>query len=324
MACRGLQAMEVDQGDAALHVELAPTPAHAAAAPRRAVAPGAADAAVAAQLKESVLEDLASELAKAGGPSQYLEQVDLVEFGHWLWQSFPEDDAALYTHSKGLPAIAESEASTTPPLLCHVAALGFSELCSLKPPPGRAQCLALCEQYLLDGFLTSTNESGPLLVLEGLGVATKALPEDLWHTQCRDAMSAFSLGYLKGMARSCSLLFLLHRLMVTQVPVERELRALYATVRQVHVHHIRLASRMDEALTNMRISCRSSLRKATTTLQSVVMVRNLVQMGTVNDYMAFVRSWNSMSAKQFRFAGRRLSAMRLLFEEAPQDTSRGM
>lgn len=62
--------MEVDQGDAALHVELAPTPAHAAAAPRSAVAPGAADAAVAAQLKESVLEDLASELAKAGGPSQ--------------------------------------------------------------------------------------------------------------------------------------------------------------------------------------------------------------------------------------------------------------
>ena len=45
----------------------------------------------------------------------------------------------------------------------HVSACGFGEDVSMKPPPGRKLALELVDEYLLDGFLTT---SEVLMVLQ--------------------------------------------------------------------------------------------------------------------------------------------------------------
>ena len=80
------------------------------------------------------------------------------------------------------------------------------------------------------------------------------------------------------------------------------------------------ASRVDEALQNMKLSCRGSLRKATNTIQCVFMVRSLMTFG-LTDTMTFVRQWNAMSARQFQIVGKRAQTLKLLFDNAPAATT---
>lgn len=273
------------------------------------------DVGMESKLKQRVLEDLDTVLDKAGGPVQYLSTVNMDEFGDWLWDTFPEQDDVLYHHKAKLPPVLEAEIAECVPLVIHVAALGCDQTCSLKPPPGKALCLQLAEQFLIEGFLTNTTHSGPLLVLERTVPASKPGPL-LW--QCADDdLRPFSLGYLKGMARASSLLALLHRLFVMKTNMPEEFPILHRSLLRVQCHHVHHTSRVDEALSNMRMSCRGSLVKATNTLQAVVMIKNLQQMGLTN-HMQFVRKWNLLAAKQFQFSGKRLTALKLLFDETPE------
>ena len=79
-------------------------------------------------------------------------------------------------------------------------------------------------------------------------------------------------------------------------------------------------SKVDEALQNMKLSCRGSLRKATNTIQCVFMVRSLMTFG-LTDTMTFVRQWNAMSARQFQIVGKRAQTLKLLFDNAPAATT---
>ena len=270
---------------------------------------------VTSKLKNFLLEDATNHLAQAGGAMQYLQLVDVKSFGEWLWATFPENDQFLYHHLASLPPVKEAETSQTTPLLIHVAALGFHRGCSLKPPPSQNLSVALIEQYLVEGFVTSTVDSGPLLVLER-AVAPQGLPE-LWQDGTDNALQPFSLAYLKGMARSCTLLFLLHRLFVLQTDIAADLPKLHDSVCKIHCFHIKPGSRVEEALSNMRISCRGSLRKSTNLIQAVIMVQNLHTMGLA-DHMSFVRRWNQMATRQFQFVGKRNTALKLLFEDTPK------
>lgn len=270
---------------------------------------------VTGQLKNMILEDAQTHLSQSGGAMQYLQHVDLRSFGEWLWQTFPENDQFLYHRKASLPTVKESDTSQTTPLLIHVAALGLHRACSLKPPPSQRLSMALLEQYLVDGFVTSTVDSGPLLVLERT-VLPEGLP-DLWQDDSPDALQPFSLAYLKGMARATTLLFLLHRLYVNQVAVVEDLPKLHDGVCKIHCFHIKPESRVEEALSNMKMSCRGSLRKSTNLIQAVIMVQTLHTMG-LTDHMSFVRRWNQMAARQFQFVGKRNVALKLMFEDAPK------
>ena len=79
-------------------------------------------------------------------------------------------------------------------------------------------------------------------------------------------------------------------------------------------------SRVDEALRNMKLSRRGSLRKATNTIQCVFMIRSLMIFGLA-DTMTFVRQWNAMSARQFQIVGKRAQTLKLLPDNAPAATS---
>eukprot|EP00438_Fugacium_kawagutii_P022435 Skav232862 [mRNA] locus=scaffold2451:162468:166474:+ [translate_table: standard] len=273
--------------------------------------PGPSTSALPMSFKQALLEDVDAELHRTGGAVQYLREkaAELVPFGEWLWSTFPEKDDCLYQRKAGLPACREEEAAQGPPLVVHVAALAFDQTSSLKPPPGISQVLSLIEQYLQDGFVTSAADCGPLLVLERIGGNKQEKP-DLWQDRVGldEPLLPFSLGYLKGFTRAVSLLFLLHRLWKKEIDVADELPRLFETVSRVHCLHVKQESRLEEAMANMRMSCRGSLRKATNLIQAVIMVTNLHAMGA-GDHMSFIRKWNSQAARQFQFVGKRNAAL---------------
>lgn len=98
---------------------------------------------------DSILEDCSKQLDIFGCPCQYLEQVDLAEFGAWLSDEIPESDQFMYFYKPELPDVKEDETSTTPPLIVHVASLGVRRQCSLRPPTGQSHSLDLIEHILL-------------------------------------------------------------------------------------------------------------------------------------------------------------------------------
>ena len=56
----------------------------------------------------------------------------------------------FYNHAEELPPVNIDDVSGIPPVTVHLAALGFSNDCSLKPPAGKALFMQLCEQYVMD------------------------------------------------------------------------------------------------------------------------------------------------------------------------------
>ena len=96
---------------------------------------------------------------------------------------------------------------------------------------------------------------------------------------------------------------------------------LHESMRAVSVHHVSLESKVAEALQNMKLSARGSIRKKTNIIQVVVSVKNLYQHG-LSDFGLFVRRWSAMSTKVDHISGARARALKLLFESVPQEPER--
>ena len=92
------------------------------------------------ELHETDIYDMVD--ASGSGPGQWLRnELDTVEaknsFARWLVETFPEKPTLYYHTDKMVPPVAADDMSTTPATIVHVAALGFSEACSLRPYPGK-------------------------------------------------------------------------------------------------------------------------------------------------------------------------------------------
>ncbi len=74
---------------------------------------------------------------------------------------------------------------------------------------------------------------------------------------------------------------------------------------------------MHEALANMKLSARASIRKAANIIQVTIIVKNLYQHG-VNDFTSFTRRWNLMSTRTHQIIGKRAQSMKLLFGSTPE------
>ena len=193
--------------------------------------------------------------------------------------------------------------------------MGFSPDCSLKPAPGADLFLQLSAQILQDGFVTAGD---PLLVVQSRDPANSTKAVQLWSGDGGQPLGTFSLGYLKGMARATAALALLHRIFVLEVDLKSVHPVLHESIRAVSVHHVSMGSKLAEALQNMKLSARGSIRKKTNIIQTVVIVKNLLQHG-LSDYQVLVRRWNEMSAENDHIIGKRAMALKLLFESAPQE-----
>ena len=258
---------------------------------------------------------------KHGGPAQYLasqlpSQKLREEFLWHLMEKYPEADTHFYTTCAQLPPVQMDDLGSTTPLCVHVGVLGFDLTCSMKPPPGHQRTMALVEQMVVDGF--STN-SDPLLVVQSREIAddVKVLAPWVSSDRKQEPVTPFSVGYLKGMLRACTVLAMVHWCWKNDLPLDVHLPILAKSICTVYIHHAQQSSRVDECLQNMKVSSRGSLRKMTNVIEIVFMIKGLCNFG-LDDFASFLRRWNQMSARSHQIVGKRAVAIKLLFDTAPK------
>lgn len=259
-----------------------------------------------------------------GSPSRHLSQVlnekrDAQEFLNWLRSSFPEKPDLLYNYEGTLPSIhSKTEMGESLPLRLHISTLGFEAACSVKPPCGPDLAMELVEQFLKGGFVTADN---PLLCSQPEGIfvcqhdLTRPWDENLVTGR---SLKPFSLSYAKGFARCSTLLMLLHKIMAAKVDL-RTFPELTDTVGQIYAHVVQSSSRIDEALFNMKISARHSLRKANNLVQCVFILKSLMVVGGLTEIGTFIKRWNAMTTRSFMISGRKMMSLKQLFEVTAKD-----
>ena len=120
-----------------------------------------------------------------------------------------------------------------------------------------------------------------------------------------EPICVFSLGLVKGMARATLLPAMLHK-----------------TVQVVRVLHSEQATKMEEALQNMKLSDPQrwpsrTIRKKTNIIQTVTMVQRLMNHG-LSDFTIFVQKWNTMAASIDQIEGKKAMALKLLVKNCDQ------
>lgn len=266
--------------------------------------------------KAHVKEDLRG--AVTDGPVGYLQSKlasmeQRKEFADYLVRALPEKMDVGYTYGEITP-VPEAEMGNALPVAMHVAMLGFEPDCTLKTVPGHGSFTELIDQFLMDGFVTS---SEPLLVVFSRDPERFAGNPIPWDQGGPGILPAFSVGYLKGMSRAASVMALLHRAFVNKWDLQSSHPVLYESLRVVYVQHMELPNKFEEGLKNMKLSARGSLRKANSVVQTVAIIRNLTKCGMMRDSASFVRRWNSMATRNQQIVGKKATSLRLLLECAP-------
>ena len=200
-----------------------------------------------------------------------------------------------------LPAAKHADLSTTLPLAAHVSTLAFEQAASVKPAPGRDLTLQLVDHYLADGFITSGQV---LLVSQPDALLCDPLPGP-WDGE----LKAFSVSLL-------ALLSIMREMKVSVDVLLKGAPKFHETVSLIWVQRIQEGSRSDEALLNMKLSLRGTLRQACNAVQICEMIRRLRVEGET--YSKFVQRWNSSCARTHQLAGRKSQSLKLLFEHASE------
>ena len=127
-----------------------------------------------------------------------------------------------------------------------------------------------------------------------------------------------SIGYVKGQARSSTLLALLYWTLTEKIDLATVHPILYQSVLEISAHCLNLSSRVQEAMSNMKWSVRGSIRKANNIIQIVLMIQNLGKSGASSDPGLFIRTWNKEVGKLHSITSKKAAAVKLLLECAPE------
>ena len=148
------------------------------------------------------------------GPSAYIKSVlnsekHQQDFLQYLWESFQESEECVYQWSGDLPYIKFEQQAEGQPLCLHVGTLAYADGSSLKPPVGVKVWKKLMDQFMGDGFVTS---SEPLLIRgRSDNAANQALDKLMGHGltapwKANGDMEPHSIAYVKGQARALSII----------------------------------------------------------------------------------------------------------------------
>ena len=146
-----------------------------------------------------------------GGPRQYLlmrynSQELLRGFHDTIMQQLPPRADIAYHNDKNLTeVVSEHDIAGHRPMCLHPAMFSFHEKSSLKGHPEGATCEKLCDQILIDGFVSSGDD---LLVAPLQQVTLVDFPSAFQTPTPTEnpSMVPFSVGYVKGSARMSTLL----------------------------------------------------------------------------------------------------------------------
>ena len=194
------------------------------------------------QVKASLMNTFATVCDRYGGPSQYLldkfpSETSRGKFREELLQAFPLQSSVHYV----VPSLLGKKENT----MLHVSMLGFTPETSTKPFPYSSVCKQLFEEYLTHGFLTDVE---PLRVWSSAEEKQKP-PEN------------FTVRYVKGSARSSSLLALLSLALDAGVDIPVMLPHLAQGIVAIHASfecHVDIAA---VAIANAHHSNRGSIRQ---------------------------------------------------------------
>ena len=117
------------------------------------------------------------------------------------------------------------------------------------------------------------------------------------------------------MARATTLIALLAFVQAHGCDI-KELPRLYESLLDIKVVRFGPHDQLGQAMMNMKLSVRGSIRTANNIIQTVYMVMKL-QKAQACDMQGFIRTWNKQSGKNFQFTPKRVQSLRLLFEFAP-------
>lgn len=93
---------------------------------------------------------------------------------------------------------------------------------------------------------------------------------------------------------------------------------LFKSLQAIHVQHVKAATKMQEAVQNMKMASRGEIRKRTNVIQTVWITRNLYSFG-LSHFGVFVREWNGQCVRSEQIVGKRALTLKLLFEAASPD-----
>jgi hypothetical protein len=139
-----------------------------------------------------------------GGPRQFLNRRFSTpelkqEFALHLFQTYMMRDNLEYTFGELL----EGKVPDPPQAIFHVAMLTFDNEGSIKGNPLSATSMLLVDEFVTHGFIT---QGDPLLVAARPQLQ-KAAVRSPWASLCRgSSCTPFSVGYIKGQARTTTLL----------------------------------------------------------------------------------------------------------------------
>ena len=156
-------------------------------------------------------------------------------FTEHLTTTYKELDDVCYHHNSKLPSItSDEEMGNTTPLCFHISALGYDLECSQKDPLGMKLFEELVELYWIFGFKTAND---PLLLsqpeeLAHLGLTIAAGSEAVSHP-----LATASLGYVKGFARSLTIITVLHWCWIKGYDLSMLNPTLYSSVLTVYGHY---------------------------------------------------------------------------------------
>lgn len=230
------------------------------------------------------------------------------EFGgpqQWLANKFPKPEAVTCFRNdllKQFPMMASVE-YVQPALLgkrektfVHISMLSFDADRSSKGLPYRHTCRELLEEYLCSGFLT---ESQPLL---------------LWATQEDKALPQcdFNVRYVKGMARSCTLLATISILSDLKICALTHFPELAQSLVLIHCNYEMHADMTSVAIANAHHSNRGAIRAPHDLLTWVTKLR-MLETGCSIGPTAILERFNSTAISKRKVVGnRRVSALALL------------
>lgn len=146
-----------------------------------------------------------------GGPRQYLQHrvgtadEAKAQFYDALVKLVPPDDTVAYHTEKHVPATEERNMGTTLPSIFHPSHFAWSDESSMKGHPEACIAVRLTEEFVKDGFITS---SEPLLITL-MNSIEPAVCGPLFPAAGGQALDPFSLGFVKGSARVTTLLCIL-------------------------------------------------------------------------------------------------------------------
>jgi hypothetical protein len=172
------------------------------------------------EIRDKLGDAFSSNVKKFGGPMQFLanrykDKKAKEEYGQRLWKEFPPLDNRAPHLEWPLPTVLDSERTTNSEVVLHLAQLDFTSAATLKGPPGLRTSLLLADDILTSGFITV----GDPLLVNPLDREIEGVPGP-WGVD--QALSdAFSIGYIKGAARMCTLHMLVTLCLDDELPLHQ-------------------------------------------------------------------------------------------------------